>query len=155
MDMYIVSILRLSLLTMTNPNQMHEVLLFVSSNMADETDFSSKLPTADRTRKVWGRQLCWYCLSSGFPLITFLLDFPDSFCFVFTSTLLMRPRQFDRLFVICSHEYVSMLKSLRLWGCPCIAAYDHRGSVFPVVVLQEEFLWQTFIRHYGNMACPS
>ena len=34
---------------MTNPNQMREVLLFVCSKMADETNLSSKLPVADRT----------------------------------------------------------------------------------------------------------
>ena len=37
---------------MTNPNQMHEVLLFVYSKMADETNLSSKLPVADSTREV-------------------------------------------------------------------------------------------------------
>ena len=26
-------------------------------------------------REVWGRKLCWWCLSSGFPLCTFLLGF--------------------------------------------------------------------------------
>ena len=41
-----------SLLTMTNPNQMHEVFLFVCFKMADETNLSSKLPVADRTREV-------------------------------------------------------------------------------------------------------
>ena len=34
---------RLSLLTMTNPNQLCDVLLFVCSKMADETNLSSKL----------------------------------------------------------------------------------------------------------------
>ena len=76
----------LSLLTMTNPNQLCDVLLFVCSKMADETNLSSKLPVADRTREVCGRKLCWWCLSSGFPLCTFLLGFADSFCFVFTSS---------------------------------------------------------------------
>ena len=70
--------LRLSLLTMTNPNQMREVLLFVCSKMVDETNLSSKLPVADSTKEVWGRKLCWWCLSSGFPLHTFLLGFADS-----------------------------------------------------------------------------
>ena len=42
----------LSLLTMTNPNQRHEVLLFVCSKMADETSLCSKLPAADRIREV-------------------------------------------------------------------------------------------------------
>ena len=45
-------IVRLSLLTMTNPNQLCDVLLFVCSKMADETNVSSKLPVADRTREV-------------------------------------------------------------------------------------------------------
>ena len=58
---------------MTNPNQLCDVLLFVCSRMADETNLSSKLPVADRTREVWGRKFCWWCLSSGFPLCTFLL----------------------------------------------------------------------------------
>ena len=40
------------LLTMTNPNQLCDVLLFVCSKMADETNLSSKLPVADRTREV-------------------------------------------------------------------------------------------------------
>ena len=43
---------RLSLLTMTNHNQLCDVLLFVCSKMADETNVSSKLPVADRTREV-------------------------------------------------------------------------------------------------------
>ena len=43
---------RLSLLTMTNPNQLCDVLLFLCSKMADETNLSSKLPVADRTREV-------------------------------------------------------------------------------------------------------
>ena len=77
---------RLSLLTMTNPNQLCDVLLFVCSKMADETSLRSKLPVADRTREVWRGKLCCWCLSSGFPLCTFLFGFADSFCFVFTSS---------------------------------------------------------------------
>ena len=41
---------RLSLLTMTGPNQL--LLLFVFSKMADETNFSAELPVADRTREI-------------------------------------------------------------------------------------------------------
>ena len=47
-----LQLVRLSLLTMTNPNQLCDVLLFVCSKMADETNLSSKLPVADRTREV-------------------------------------------------------------------------------------------------------
>ena len=43
-------IVRLSLLTMTNPNQLCGVLLFVCSKMADETNVSSKLPVACKAR---------------------------------------------------------------------------------------------------------
>ena len=77
---------RLSLLTMTNPNQLCNVLLFVCSKVADEINLSSKLLVADRTREVWGRKLYWWCLSPGFPLCTFLLGFAGYFCFVYTST---------------------------------------------------------------------
>ena len=35
-----------------NPNQLCDVLLFVCSKMADETNLSSKLLIADRTREV-------------------------------------------------------------------------------------------------------
>ena len=77
-------LVRLSLLTITNPNQLCDVLLLVCSKMADETNLISKLPVVDRTREVWERKFCWWCLSSGFPLCTFLLGFADSFCFVFT-----------------------------------------------------------------------
>ena len=45
-------LVRLSLLTMTNPNQLCDVLIFVCSKMADETNLSCKLPVADRTREV-------------------------------------------------------------------------------------------------------
>ena len=48
----IMHILHLPLLTMTNPNQLCDVLLFVYSKMADETNLSSTLPVADRTREV-------------------------------------------------------------------------------------------------------
>ena len=43
---------RLSLLTMTNPNQLCDVLLFVCSKVADKTNLSSKLPVADKTSEV-------------------------------------------------------------------------------------------------------
>ena len=36
----------------TNPYQMHGVLLYICSKMADETKLSSELPVVDRTREV-------------------------------------------------------------------------------------------------------
>ena len=41
-----------SLLTMTNPNQRREVLLFVCSKMTDKTNLSSIPPVADWTREI-------------------------------------------------------------------------------------------------------
>ena len=150
-------IVRLSLLTMTSLNQLYDVLLFVCSKMADETNLSSKLPVADRTREVWGRKLCWWCLSSGFPLCTFLLGFADSFCFVFTSS------PFYEAAPLCT-----ILCNLFPWLCWYVEVFK-RGFEGVLVSLLlttmgafsylkfsiEDFLWQTFIRHSGNMACPS
>ena len=55
--------------------------------------------------------------------------------------LLTRPSHFVRSCAICSHDSVSMLKSLReaLRGCPCIASSDHHGSVFQLVALYRGF----------------
>ena len=149
-------LVRLSLLTMTNPNQLCDVLLFVCSKMADETNLSSKLPVADRTREVWGRKLCWWCLSSGFLLCTFLLGFADSFCFVFTSS------PFYEASPLCT-----ILCNLFPWLCWYAEVF--KGGFEGVLISLplttmgalsylfsiEDFLWQTFIRHSGNMACPS
>ena len=44
--------IRLSLLTMTNPNQLCDVLLFVYSKMADGTNLNSYLSVADKTREI-------------------------------------------------------------------------------------------------------
>ena len=51
-------IVRLSLLTMTSIYHMREMLLFVCSKMADQTNSSSKLPVADGATVVRARQLC-------------------------------------------------------------------------------------------------
>ena len=65
---------------------MREVLLFVCFQMPDDTNPSSKLSVADGTREIWGRKLCWWFRSTGFPLNTFLLGFADFNCFLFTCT---------------------------------------------------------------------
>ena len=142
---------------MTNPNQLCDVLLFVCSKMADETNLSSKLPVADRTREVWGRKLCWWCLSSGFPLCTFLLGFADSFCFVFTRS------PFYEASPLCT-----ILCNLFPWLCWYVEVFKggFEGVLVSLLLTTmgafsylkfsiEDFLWQTFIRHSGNMACPT
>ena len=76
-------------------------------------NLSSKLPVADKTREVWGRKCCWWCLGSDFPLSKFLPGFTYSFRFGIQAPLLMRPRHFAWSYAICSHDSVGMLKSLR------------------------------------------
>ena len=127
--------------------------------MANETNLSSELPVADRTREVWGRKLCWWCLSSGFPLCTFLLGFADSFCFVFINSLFMRPRHFERSCAICSHDswlrwYVEVFKG-GFEGVLVSLLLTTLGAFSYLKFSIEDFLWQTFIRYFGNMACPS
>ena len=150
-------LVRLSLLTMTNPNQLCDVLLFVCSEMADETNLSSKLPVADRTREVWGRKLCWWCFSSGFPLCMFLLSFAGSFCFVFTSSLFYEASPLYT--ILCNlfpwlSWYVEVFKG-GFEGVLISLLLTTMGAFSYLKFSIEDFLWQTFIRHSGNMACPS
>ena len=158
-------VVRLSLLTMTNPYHLCDVLLFVCSKMADETNLSSKLPVADRTREVWGRKLCWWCLSSALPLCTFLLGFADSFASYWPAPFFMRPRHFlgPRSEPLCT-----ILCNLFPWLCWYVEVFKggFEGVLVSLLLTTmgafsylkfsiEDFLWQTFIRHSGNMACPS
>ena len=108
-------IIHLSLLTKTSPNQLHEVLWLLCSEMADETNLSSRLPAADRAREVWGGKLYWWCLCSGFPLSTFLIGVACSFCFVLTSTPSYEASPL--CLILCNlfpNDPVGMLKSLRV-----------------------------------------
>ena len=103
----VIIIVRLSLLTMTNLNYMREMLLFLCSKMADETNSSSKLSVADRTTEVRARQsltlrCARFCSASLILFASYSL-----------APLLMRPRHFARSCAICSHDSVGMLKSLR------------------------------------------
>ena len=75
------------------------------------------------------------------------------------ASLLMRPRHFARSCAICSHDSVGMLKSLR----EVLRVSSYRFSLLLTIIGAvsylyfsiEDFLWQTFIRHSGNMACTS
>ena len=67
---------------------------------------------------------------------------------------LMRPRHFARSFAICSYDSLGMLKSLR----EALRMYRFlttMGAFSHMLFSVEDFLWQTFISHSGNMACPS
>ena len=78
--------------------------------------------------------------------------------------LFMRPRHFVRSCAICSHDSVDMLKSLRGGGGGGGGGFEGvlvslllttMGAFSYLKFSIEDFLWQTFIRHSGNMACPS
>ena len=71
--------------------------------------------------------------------------------------LFMRPCHFLRSCAICSHDSVGMLKSFK--GCfegVLVSLLLTTMGVFSYLKFSiEDFLWQTFIRYSGNMACPS
>ena len=65
--------------------------------------------------------------------------------------LFMRPRHFVRLCAICSHDcrYVEVFKGVLV---PLLLTAMGAFSYLKFSI--EDFLWQTFIRHSGKMACP-
>ena len=104
---------RPSLLTMTSPNQLCDVLLFLCSKMADETNLSSKPPVQIEQESSQEESSVGGALALAFRSARFcsasLILFPS----YSPASLLMRPRHFVRSCAICSHHSVDMLKSLR------------------------------------------
>ena len=93
---------------MTNPDQMREVLLFVCSKMADETNLSfERLLQIDKKRSEEESSVS-DALSLAFRCARFC-----SASLIRFASLLMRPRHFARSCAICSNDSVGMLKSLR------------------------------------------
>ena len=103
----------LSLLTMTNPNQLCDALLFVCSEMADETNLSSKLPVANRTERSEEESSFGDALALAFRSARFCSALLILFASYSLAPLLMRPRHFVRFCAICSLDSLGMLKSLR------------------------------------------
>ena len=68
--------------------------------------------------------------------------------------LFIRPHHFVRSCAICSHDSVGMLKG-GFEGVLVSLLLTTMGAFFYLKFSIEDFLWQTFIRHSGNMACPS
>ena len=103
------------------------------------------------------KKLCWWCLSSGFPLCTFLLGFADSVCFVFTSSPFYEASPLCT--ILCNlfpwlSWYVEVFKGA-FEGVLVSLLLTTMGAFSYLKFSIEDFLWQTFIRHSGNMACPS
>ena len=70
--------------------------------------------------------------------------------------LFMRPRHFVRSCAICSHDswYVEVFKG-GFEGVLVSLLLTTMGAFSYLKFSIEDFLWQTFIRHSGNMACLS
>ena len=100
----------MSLLTMTNPNQLCDVLLFVCSEMANETNLSSKLTEQERSEE---ESSVGDALALAFRCARFCSASLILFASYSPAPLFMRPCHFVRSCAICSHDSVGMLKSLR------------------------------------------
>ena len=70
------------------------------------------------------------------------------------SPLFMRPRHFVRSCAICSHDcwYVEVFKG-GFDGVLVSLLLTTMGAFSYLKFSIEDFLWQTFIRHSGNMGC--
>ena len=108
----VIYIDRLSLLTMINPNQLCDVLLFVCSKVADETNLSSKLLQIEQERSEEESSI-GDALALAFRCARFCLASLIRFASYSPAPLFIRPRHFIRSCAICSHDSVGMLKSLR------------------------------------------
>ena len=101
-----IYIVHLSLLTMTNPNQLCDVLLFVCSKMADETNLSSKLPLQIEQERSEEESSVGEALALAFRCARFCSASLILFASYLLAPILMRPRHFVRSCAICSHNSV-------------------------------------------------
>ena len=71
--------------------------------------------------------------------------------------LFMRPRHFVRSCEICSHDPVGYVEVFKggIEGVLVSLLMTTMGAFSYLKFSIEDFLWQTFIRHSSNMACPS
>ena len=106
-------IVRLSLLTMTNPNQLCDVLLFVCSKMADEANLTLNCLLQIQQERSEEESSVGDALALAFRYARFCSASLILFVSYSPAPFLMRPRHFIRSCAICSHDSVGMLKSLR------------------------------------------
>ena len=86
---------------MPNPNQLCDVLLFVCSKMADETNLSSKLLQIEQEWYIEESSVC-DALALAFRCARFCSGSLIRFASYSPAPLLMRPRHFVRSCAICS-----------------------------------------------------
>ena len=108
--MYIV---RLSLLTMTNPNQLCDVLLFVCSKMLMRLILALNCLLQIEQERSEEESSVGDALALAFRCARFCSALLFLFASYSPAPLFMRPRHFVRSCAICSHDSVGMLKSLR------------------------------------------
>ena len=70
--------------------------------------------------------------------------------------LFIRPCHFVQSCAICSHDsvYIEVFKG-GFEGVLVLLLLTTMGAFSYLKFSTEDFLWQTFIRPFGNMACPS
>ena len=142
---------------MTNPNQLCDVLLFVFSKMADETSVSPKLPVAVEQERSEEESSVGDALALAFRCARFCSASLILFASYSPASLFMRPHHLLRSCAICSHDcwYVEVFKGGFEGVLVSLLLTTTMGAFSYLKFSIEDFLWQTFIRHSGNMACPS
>ena len=98
---------------MTNPYQLCDVLLFVCSKMADETNLSSNCLLQIEQERSEKESSVGDALALAFRCARFCSASLILFASYSPAPLFMRPHHFVRSCAICSHDSVGMLKSLR------------------------------------------
>ena len=147
-----IVLVHLSLLTMTSPNQLCDVLLFVCSKMADALNCLLQIEQ-ERSEEESSVGDAW---ALAFRCARFCSASLILFASYSPAPLFVRPHHFVRSCAICSHDcwYVEVFKG-GFEGVLVSLLLTTMGAVSYLKFSIEDFLWQMFIRHSGNMACPS
>ena len=104
---------RLSLLAMTNPNQLCEVLLFVCFKWLMRPTLALNCLLQIEQERSEEKSSVGDALALDFRCARFCSASLNHFASYSPAPLLMRPRHFFGSSAICSHDSVGMLKSLR------------------------------------------
>ena len=129
---------RLSLLTMTNPNQLCELLLFVVLRWLMRPILALNCILKIEQERSEKESRIGDALALAFRCACFCSALLIRFASYSPALLLMRPRHLVRSCAICSHNDVEVFKG-GFEGDLVSSSSDHYGSVFQLVVLHREF----------------
>ena len=149
---------RLSLLTMTNPILINCVMCYYLCVLRWLMKPILALNCLLQIEQEWSEEESSVgdALALAFRCARFCLPSLIIFASYSPAPLFMRPRHFVWSCAICSHDSVGMLKSFGGFEGVLISLLLTAMGAFSYLKFSiEDFLWQTFIRHSGNMACPS